>query len=159
RYFASPLPPIVAELRTRLYAPLAETARDWARRLGTDADAYPATHAGFLERCRTAGQQRPTPLLLRYVAGDWNALHQDLYGTVAFALQVLIALSARGRDYDGGQVLLVEQRPRAQSRGTALDVELGEGIVFTNRDRPVRGARGDYRVRVRHGVSTLTTGE
>jgi hypothetical protein len=159
RYFAYPLPPLVARLRTTLYPPLAAVARAWAERLRGDAGDYPPTLDAFLRRCHAAGQRRPTPLVLRYVAGDWNALHQDRYGAVAFPLQVLIVLSERGRDYEGGEVVLVEQRPRAQSRATTITVDAGEGIVFTNRERPVRGTRGDYRVAMRHGVSTLTRGE
>ena len=159
RYFAYPLPPLVARLRTTLYPPLAALARGWAERLRGDPANYPATLEGFLRRCHAAGQRRPTPLVLRYTAGDWNALHQDRYGAVAFPFQVLIVLSERGRDYEGGEVVLVEQRPRAQSRATTITVDAGEGIVFTNRERPVRGTRGDYRVAMRHGVSVLTRGE
>jgi hypothetical protein len=159
RYFAAPLPPLVARLRARLYAPLSAIARAWAARLGGDPAAYPPTLAGFLARCEAAGQRRPTPLLLRYGRGDWNALHQDTYGAIAFPLQVLVVLSRPGRDYRGGEVVLVEQRPRAQSRATALALAQGEGLIFTNRERPVRGARGDYRVAMRHGVSTLAAGE
>jgi hypothetical protein len=127
--------------------------------LGRDPADFPPTLAGFVERCRAAGQVRPTPLLLRYRAGDWNALHQDRYGAVAFPLQVLIVLSEEGRDYAGGEVVLVEQRPRAQSRATTLTVAAGDGVIFTNRERPVRGTRGDHRVVMRHGVSVLTRGE
>ena len=159
RYFTSPLPPLVAELRAALYEPLATTAREWAERLRRDPDQFPRTLQGFLERCHEAGQRRPTPLLLRYTTGDWNALHQDLYGTIAFPLQVLVVLSERDVDYAGGEVMLVEQRPRAQSRATAFSLARGEGLIFTNRERPVRGARGDYRVAMRHGVSVLTRGE
>ena len=159
RYFAYPLPALVARLRRTLYPPLAAVARRWAERLRRDPADFPPTLDGFLARCRAAGQVRPTPLLLRYRAGDWNALHQDRYGTVAFPLQVLIVLSERGRDYEGGEVVLVEQRPRAQSRATTLTVEAGDGLVFTNRERPVRGTRGDFRVVMRHGVSVLTRGE
>jgi hypothetical protein len=159
RYFGNPLPALVGRLRTTLYPPLAAVARAWAERLGNDPTDYPSTLAAFLARCHAAGQMRPTPLLLRYGPGDWNALHQDRYGAVAFPLQVLIVLSQRGRDYEGGEVVLVEQRPRAQSRATTITVDAGEGIVFTNRERPVRGTRGDYRVAMRHGVSVLTRGE
>ncbi len=158
RYFAHPLPPLVTALRESLYPPLAATARDWAQRLRRDSAQFPPTLREFLARCHDAGQRRPTPLLLRYVAGDWNALHQDLYGAVAFPLQVLVVLSAYGADYEGGEVVLVEQRPRAQSRAMAITVQRGEGLVFTNRERPVRGARGDYRVVMRHAVSRLTSG-
>lgn len=159
RYFASPLPPFVAALRAALYTPLAVTARAWAVRLRRDPAAFPPTLAGFLARCHAAGQRRPTPLLLRYAAGDWNALHQDLYGAIAFPLQVLVVLSEREIDYEGGEVMLVEQRPRAQSRATAFSLARGEGLIFTNRERPVRGTRSDYRVAMRHGVSVLTRGE
>jgi hypothetical protein len=146
-------------VRRTLDVPLAAVALRWAERLGGDPPDYPPTLAGFLTRCHAAGQRRPTPLVLRYGPGDWNALHQDRYGAVAFPLQVLIVLSERGRDYDGGEVVLVEQRPRAQSRATVLTVDAGEGIVFANRERPVRGTRGDYRTTMRHGVSVLTRGE
>jgi hypothetical protein len=159
RYFGYPLPALIARLRRTLYPPLATIARAWAARLRGEPADYPATLDGFLRRCHSAGQRLPTPLLLRYETGDWNALHQDRYGAVAFPLQVLIVLSERGRDYEGGEVVLVEQRPRAQSRATAITVDAGEGIVFTNRERPVRGTRGDYRVQMRHGVSVLTSGE
>ena len=158
RYFAYPLPPLVATLRTSLYPPLAETARSWAERLGRDPQQFPPTLDDFLARCHDAGQNRPTPLLLRYGSGDWNALHQDLYGAVAFPLQVLVVLSERGTDYDGGEIVLVEQRPRAQSRATAITIARGDGLIFTNRERPMRGARGDYRVAMRHGLSRLTAG-
>jgi hypothetical protein len=159
RYFAYPLPALVERLRRTLYVPLVAVARSWAERLRRDPADYPTTLDRFLARCHAAGQRRPTPLVLRYGPGDWNALHQDRYGAVAFPLQVLIVLSERGRDYEGGEVVLVEQRPRAQSRATTLTVALGEGVVFTNRERPVRGTRGDYRVAMRHGVSVLTRGE
>jgi len=159
RYFAAPLPPLVAALRAALYEPLAVTARAWTERLRRDPADFPRTLDGFLARCHVAGQRRPTPLLLRYAAGDWNALHQDLYGAIAFPLQVLVVLSERDVDYEGGEVMLVEQRPRAQSRATAFSMAQGEGLIFTNRERPVRGTRGDYRVAMRHGVSVLTRGE
>jgi hypothetical protein len=158
RYFAAPLPPLVAALRAALYARLQPIANRWAAALGRPAD-YAATLAGFRARCRAAGQTRPTPLVLRYGPGDYNCLHQDLYGAVAFPLQVVIMLSAPGRDYSGGELLLVEQRPRSQSRGTAIVAAAGEGVVFTNRERPARGTRGVYRVEMRHGMSTLTGGE
>src|SRR6185369_9473883 len=158
RYFAYPLPPLVTALRTALYPPLAATARGWAERMRRDPRQFPPTLDEFLARCHAAGQNRPTPLLLRYATGDWNALHQDLYGAVAFPLQVLVVLSERGVDYEGGEVMLVEQRPRAQSRATAISIARGEGLIFTNRERPVRGTRGDYRVVMRNGVSRLTAG-
>jgi uncharacterized protein len=159
RYFAAPLPAVVATLRTELYAELAPTARAWTERLGRDVDEFPLTLDRFVARCHAAGQKRPTPLLLRYRAGDWNALHRDTYGAIAFPLQVLVVLSQRDDDYEGGEVVLVEQRPRAQSRAFAITLERGDGLVFTNRERPVRGTRGDYRVAMRHGVSAVTAGE
>jgi hypothetical protein len=157
KYFASPLPPLVAELRQHAYRHLAPIADRFAETLGTD-ERYPERLETFLDRCRAAGQRRPTPLLLRYEAGGWNALHQDLYGAVAFPLQLAVFLSQPGRDYTGGTFLLVEQRPRAQSVGDALLPEQGEAIVFATRHRPVRGARGFYRANVRHGVSRVETG-
>ncbi len=159
RYFKAPLPPLVARLRRTLYPPLAAVARAWATRLGQDPAAYPATLNGFLGRCRTAGQTRPTPLLLRYGPDDWNALHQDTYGAVAFPLQVAMLLTDPRRDHQGGELILVEQRPRAQSRATTVPLGRGDAVVFTNRERPVRGTRGDYRAAMRHGVSTVTAGQ
>jgi hypothetical protein len=157
RYFAAPLPPLVATLRRELYARLAPTASRWAARLGA-GEPYPVELGAFLRRCALHGQRRPTPLLLRYEAGGYNCLHQDLYGPVAFPLQVTVLLSCPGRDFAGGQFLLVEQRPRAQSRGEAIELGEGEAIVFATRYRPVDGARGSYRVVMRHGVSRLTSG-
>ena len=157
RYFREPLPPLVAELRASLYPRLAPIANRWAAALGTER--YPGDLKGWLARCASKGQERPTPLLLRYVAGGFNCLHQDLYGALAFPLQVAIALSRRDVDYDGGEFLLVEQRPRAQSRGEAIALERGAAIVFPNRHRPVAGTRGSYRVTVRHGVSRIRRGE
>jgi hypothetical protein len=160
RYFAAPLPPIVQTLRTELYARLAPVANRWAIRLEPDVTTarYPDTLDAFLTTCHHAGQRRPTPLLLSYPEGGYNCLHQDIYGEVAFPLQVVFALSRLGDDYAGGEFLLVEQRPRAQSRGHALTSPQGTGVVFATRDRPVAGARGAYRVTMRHGVSTLTSG-
>jgi len=157
RYYRRPLPPAVAELRERTYRPLAALANAWADRLGSER--FPDTLAELTDRCRRAGQERPTPLVLRYGPGDWNALHQDIYGEVAFPLQLAIALTRPGEDFAGGESLFVEQRPRAQSRGTAVNVPLGHGVVFPNRHRPVAGRRGDHRVTVRHGVSTVRSGE
>jgi hypothetical protein len=157
KYFASPLPPLVAELREHAYRRLAPIADRFAETLGA-GERYPERLDAFLDRCRAAGQRRPTPLLLRYEAGGWNALHQDLYGAVAFPLQLAVFLSQPGRDYTGGAFLLVEQRPRAQSVGDALLPEQGEAIVFATRHRPVRSARGFYRANVRHGVSRIETG-
>ena len=158
KYFARPLPKIVEELRASLYTQLAPVANNWSRLLD-DAELYPASLAAFIKECAAHGQARPTPLLLRYQAGGYNCLHQDLYGDIAFPLQFTCVLSRRDRDFSGGEFLLVEQRPRAQSRGEAISLDLGEAIIFTNRYRPMRGAREYYRVNVRHGVSTLRSGE
>ena len=158
KYFARPLPKIVAELRAALYPHLAPVANRWSRLLD-DTEPYPASLAAFVRSCAEHGQTRPTPLLLQYQAGGYNCLHQDLYGEIAFPLQFTCVLSSRGYDFEGGEFLLVEQRPRAQSRGEAISMDLGEAIIFTNRYRPVSGTRGHYRVNVRHGVSTLRKGE
>ncbi|MDX2169401.1 MAG: 2OG-Fe(II) oxygenase [Deltaproteobacteria bacterium] len=157
RYFAAPLPPLVAALRVALYARLAPLANAWAAALGEPA--YPTSLSAFLAQCRAAGQTRPTPLLLRYQAGDYNCLHQDRYGAVAFPLQVVIPLSTAGRDFAGGELLFVEQRPRSQSRGMAVVPAAGEAVVFANATRPVRGTRGVYRAQLRHGVSPLARGQ
>jgi uncharacterized protein len=158
KYFARPLPKIVEELRAALYPRLAPIANKWSKLLD-DAEPYPASLSAFIKTCAAHGQLRPTPLLLRYEAGGYNCLHQDLYGDIAFPLQFTCVLSRRDRNFEGGEFLLVEQRPRAQSRGEAISMDQGEGIIFTNRYRPMRGTRGHYRVNVRHGVSTLRTGE
>ncbi len=158
RYFRDPLPPVVGALREAAYPPLSIVANRWAVRLGSP-DRYPDRHSELARRCHAVGQTEPTPLALRYGPGGYNALHQDLYGEIAFPLQVAIALTEPGRDFTGGENLLVEQRPRAQSRGTAITVPLGHALVFPNRHRPVRGTRGDHRVTVRHGVSTVRSGE
>jgi hypothetical protein len=157
KYFARPLPPLVEWLRQRLYVPLAETANRWTEALG-DRSRFPASLEEFLARCSAAGQKEPTPLLLRYEAGGYNCLHQDLYGDVAFPLQVAVMLSEPGRDYEGGEFLLVEQRRRAQSAGEAIVAAQGEMVIFPNRYRPVRGSRGYCRVNVRHGVSRVRSG-
>jgi hypothetical protein len=164
KYFAAPLPPLVQSLRDELYTRLAPTANRWLARLKTRTSAapgpkeYPATLADYLTRCHRAGQTRPTPLLLSYAAGGYNCLHQDIYGDLAFPLQVVFGLSRPDADYQGGEFLLVEQRPRAQSRGHAVRIEQGAGLIFATRERPVSGTRGDYRVTMRHGVSTVTDG-
>jgi len=157
KYFAAPLPPLVSAMRTALYAHLAPIASDWMRalRLG---EGFPASLDDFLEICRHAGQIKPTPLMLRYDAGGYNCMHQDLYGEVFFPLQITFVLSRRDTDFDGGEFLLTEQRPRAQSRGEAITLERGEAIIFATQWRPLRGARGHYRVNVRHGVSRLKAG-
>lgn len=158
KYFDRPVPPLVTALREASYQRLAPIARAWNQALDTDS-AFPDSHADFIARCREHGQARPTPLLLRYTAGGYNCLHQDLYGKVHFPLQMVVMLSRPAADYHGGHFLLVENRPRAQSAGEALLPGLGEAVIFTTRTRPVRGARGFHRVTVRHGVSTVTAGE
>jgi len=158
RYFSRPLPPLVEALRETLYPPLARIANAWQARFGSEL-RFPRTHRAFLRDCRAAGQERPTPLLLRYGEGGFNNLHQDLYGTVYFPLQLAILLSAPGRDFHGGEFLLLEQRPRQQSRGEAVALAQGEAIVFPTRERPVEGARGAYRAQLRHGVSRLHRGQ
>jgi uncharacterized protein len=157
QYFAYPLPPRVAALRTALYARLAPVANRWSAALGSDV-VYPATHAEFLARCPAAGQVRPTPLLLQYGADDYNCLHQDLYGEHVFPLQVAILLSRPGVDFTGGELVLTEQRPRMQSRPLVVDLEQGDAVVFAVRHRPVQGTRRPYRVTMRHGVSRVRTG-
>ena len=158
KYFAQPLPALVAELRTALYRRLAPIANRWSKLLG-DGQRFPTSAGEYLKACHAAGQSRPTPLLLRYRAGGYNCLHQDLYGELAFPLQFTCLLSQRGSDYEGGESLLVEQRPRAQSRGEALTLDRGAALIFPNRYRPVAGAHGHHRVSVRHGVSTIRSGE
>jgi hypothetical protein len=157
RYFAEPFPEPVQALREALYPRLLPIARDWAARLGWDAE-WPDTLADWLAICHDAGQRRPTPILLRYEQGGWNALHRDLYGDKVFPLQVVINLNDPGVDHTGGEFLLVEQRPRAQSRGTATLIPQGHGLVFTTRDRPVASARGWSASPVRHGVSAVRSG-
>lgn len=158
RYFARPLPPLVDALRTQAYRHLAPIANRWAAILGEDA-RYPPDLRAFLAAAAAAGQRRPTPLLLRYTLGGYNCLHQDLYGAVAFPLQMTVLLSRPGADFAGGEFLLVEQRPRAQSRGEVVPLGRGDAVVFANRHRPVVGARGHYRATVRHGVSRIQRGE
>jgi uncharacterized protein len=157
RYFDRPFPEAVQRLREELYPRLLPIARDWYARLGRDAE-WPDTLAEWLEICHGAGQSRPSPILLRYEAGGWNALHRDVFGDKVFPLQVVVNLNAPGEDHTGGEFLLVEQRPRAQSRGTATLIPHGHGLVFTTRDRPVPSARGWSASPVRHGVSVVHTG-
>jgi hypothetical protein len=158
QYFRYPLPPLVAELRERLYGPLARIANRWSAALGANV-RYPETLAEFLERCLNAGQLRPTPLLLRYRAGDYNCLHQDLYGEHVFPLQATVLLSTPGADFAGGEFVLTEQRPRAQSRAEVVPLAQGDAVIFAVHHRPVAGARGVHRVNMRHGVSRLRAGE
>ncbi|MDQ0248650.1 hypothetical protein J2W22_000697 [Sphingomonas kyeonggiensis] len=158
RYFAYPLPDMVAALRTGLYPPLAAIANLWHHRMGL-AHRFPPAHADFLVRCHDAGQLRPTPLLLRYGQGDYNCLHQDLYGEHVFPLQLAVLLSAPGRDFTGGEFVLTEQRPRMQSRASVVPLAQGDAVIFAVNQRPVRGSRGDYRVTLRHGVSELRSGQ
>ncbi len=157
KYFSYPLPELVAALRTRLYQHLAPVANRWQEATGLEV-RFPDEHAAYLERCHAAGQRQPTPLLLRYGAGDYNCLHQDLYGEHAFPLQVAILLSQPGRDFTGGEFVLTEQRPRMQSRAEVVALSQGDAVVFAVNQRPVRGSRGVYRVRMRHGVSRLRSG-
>jgi hypothetical protein len=157
KYFKYPLPSLVQALREQMYPRLAPIANDWSKALG-DSVHFPMSLDEFLTACRQHGQTKPTPLLLHYTAGGYNCLHQDLYGEVAFPLQLTVFLSRRERDFTGGEFLLVEQRPRAQSRGEALAPEQGEIVIFATRYRPVRGTRGYYRVNMRHGVSTVHSG-
>lgn len=158
KYFAYPLPAPVAALRGAAYARLAPLANRWAAAMGSDL-RYPESHDAFLARCHTAGQTRPTPLLLRYAAGDYNRLHQDLYGEHAFPLQLAVLLSAPGRDFTGGEFVLTEQRARMQSRPEVVPLAQGDAVVFAVHQRPVRGTRGVHRVTLRHGVSRLRSGE
>jgi hypothetical protein len=158
KYFAYPLPGLIAALRAGLYPPLVELANRWSAATGGTAD-YPADHASFLDRCHAAGQLRPTPLLLSYAAGDYNCLHQDLYGEQVFPLQVAILLSQPGADFTGGELVMTEQRPRMQSRPMVLPLRQGDAVVFAVHHRPVQGTRGTYRVNLRHGVSRLHSGQ
>jgi hypothetical protein len=157
RYFAYPLPDPVQVLRTRLYSPLAEIANRWHARMGLER-RFPTTHAEWLAECHAAGQTRPTPLLLRYGPGDYNCLHQDLYGDHVFPLQVAVLLSQPERDFTGGEFVLTEQRPRMQSRAAVVPLHQGDAVVFAVSQRPVTGSRGDYRVKMRHGVSEIRSG-
>jgi len=156
KYFSYPLPPFIQQLRARLYPVLAPIASEWSRACGTDI-SYPPTLDEFLERCHDAGQLRPTPLLLRYRPGDYNCLHQDLYGALAFPLQMAVLLSDP-KDFAGGEFVLTEQRPRRQSRVEVISLNQGDAVIFAVNDRPIQGSRGVYRVKHRHGVSTVRSG-
>ena len=155
RYFDHPLPEPIGSLRSAFYRRLAPIANDWAARLRGDAPTFPLEHQALLEQCRAAGQERPTPLILRYGEGDWNALHQDLYGDVYFPFQIVTVVSD---GYEGGELVLLEQRPRAQSRAHVLRPPRGAFVIFPTRERPNRGRNGYHRVGMRHGVGTVTRG-
>jgi hypothetical protein len=157
RYFAYPLPPLVAALRAALYARLAPIANRWHERMAR-AGRFPADHADYLAHCHAAGQARPTPLLLQYGPSDYNCLHRDLYGAEVFPLQVAVLLSAPGADFSGGEFVLTEQRPRMQSRVAVVPLGKGDAVIFAVNERPVAGSRGDYRVAMRHGVSEVRSG-
>ncbi|KVL56692.1 proline hydroxylase [Burkholderia territorii] len=157
KYFAYPLPALIAELRATLYPHLAPIANRWNQALGIDI-RYPKEHRAFLDRCHAAGQTRPTPLILQYGPDDYNCLHQDLYGEHVFPLQIAILLSAPGRDFTGGEFVLTEQRPRMQSRAEVVPLTQGDAVIFAVHGRPVQGTRGVYRVNLRHGVSRIRSG-
>jgi uncharacterized protein len=157
KYFSYPLPQVIQELRTALYSRLAPVANGWNIAMGIDV-RYPDNHHEFLQRCHNAGQLRPTPLLLQYGEGDYNCLHQDLYGEHVFPIQVAILLSEPGRDFTGGEFVLTEQRPRMQSRPEVVPLRQGDAVAFAVHHRPVQGTRGTYRVNLRHGVSRLRSG-
>lgn len=158
QYFNYPLPPTVQRLREALYDALGPIANAWSARLGR-ATHYPKTLKAYLSHCHRAGQKRPTPLMLKYGADDYNCLHQDLYGEVCFPLQVATLLSRPGDDFTGGELIVTQQRPRMQSRATVVPLNRGDAVAFAVNERPVAGTRGDYRVKMRHGVSTVTHGE
>ena len=158
KYFANPLPDLVTNLRTAAYPHLAKVANDWARAFGEEKSPYPSELAAFLKICHKAGQNRPTPLVLHYEAGGYNCLHQDLYGEIAFPMQMVFLLGQQGRDWEGGEFILVEQQPRAQSKAEVVTANQGQAIIFTTRYRPVKGTWGYYRVNLRHGVSRVQRG-
>jgi len=157
QYFKYPLPKLIGDLRTALYSRLAPIANHWNQRMGEET-RYPAEHADFLKLCHDRGQLRPTPLLLQYVSGDYNCLHQDLYGDLAFPIQVAVLLSAPGTDFTGGEFVLAEQRPRMRTRAEVVPLSQGDAIAFAVHHRPVQGTRGVYRVNLRHGVSRVRSG-
>jgi uncharacterized protein len=157
RYFKYPLPDLIGDLRTALYPRLAGVANSWNERMGL-SERFPGEHGAFLKHCHDAGQIRPTPLLLQYVPGDFNCLHQDLYGDLAFPIQVAILLSEPGRDFTGGEFALTEQRPRMQSRVEVVPLRQGDAVAFAVHNRPVKGTKGNYRVNLRHGVSRVRSG-
>jgi hypothetical protein len=158
KYFANPLPPVIARLRAAFYRQLAPLANEWNRRMGIDR-RYPDNIDAFLAECHADGQKKPTPLLLRYGAGDYNCLHQDVYGKHLFPVQLVILLSDPGSEFEGGEFVLTEQRPRMQSRAEVVPLRMGHGALFAVNDRPKAGTRGDYRVKMRHAVSRVRSGE
>lgn len=158
QYFTYPLPDVIALLREQLYSRLAPIANGWMQRLRLEA-RFPAKLPELIQRCHDAGQLRPTPLLLRYGAGDYNCLHQDLYGATVFPIQVAVLLSAPGGDFSGGEFIIVEQRPRMQSRASVVALQQGDAVIFAVNERPHQGTKGDYRVKLRHGVSRIHSGE
>jgi len=158
KYFADPLPELVTDLRTSAYPHLARVANEWANAFAETTPPYPGEFAAFLRICHKAGQTKPTPLVLHYEAGGYNCLHQDLYGEVAFPMQMVFLLGQPRRDWEGGEFLLVEQQPRAQSKAEVVAANCGQAIIFTTRYRPVKGSRGYYRVNLRHGVSRVHRG-
>lgn len=158
KYFSNPLPEIVQQLRESTYPYLARIANEWRLALGEKSPAFPRTHGEFLDRCRRAGQFLPTPLMLHYEAGGYNCMHQDLYGEIAFPLQLVVMLGQQGRDWEGGEFVLLENVPRAQSRVQVLTADEGHGIIFTTRYRPAKGNRGFFRVALKHGVSQVRKG-
>jgi hypothetical protein len=157
KYFSYPLPPLIQALRTTVYARLAPIADNWCERLG-QATRFPPDHAAFLKRCHAAGQVRPTPLLLAYGPQDYNCLHRDLYGEQVFAIQIAILLDQPGEDFQGGESVMTEQRPRMQTRTMVVPLNKGDAVIFAVNSRPVKGVRGDYQVRLSHGVSKLRSG-
>ena len=158
KYFSNPLPDLVSDVRTAAYPHLAKVANEWSTAFGETKPPFPLTHSAFLKICHKAGQTKPTPLVLHYEAGGYNCLHQDLYGEIAFPLQMVFLLGQQSRDWEGGEFLLVEQQPRAQSKGEVVSANHGQAIIFTTRYRPVKGSRGHYRVNLRHGVSRVHSG-
>ncbi len=158
KYFGYPLPEVLRKLRNEFYPPLAVLANEWMTKLGLSTQ-YPAQHHDFIQQCEQHGQTRPTPLILRYTQEGFNTLHQDLYGEIYFPFQVVIILSEKGKDYDGGDLVFVEQLPRAQSRAEVVTPSLGDAVIFTTNFRPVRGSKGFYRAKMKHGVSRITRGE
>lgn len=157
KYFAYPLPPQVAKIRTAYYPQLALLANRWMKALGLETE-YPSTHSQFIDQCHSANQRKPTPLILRYEAGGFNTLHQDLYGEVYFPFQVVIVLTENGREHTGGELVFTDQLPRAQSKASVLSPAKGDAVIFTTNYRPVKGTKGHYRARMKHGISEVISG-